>query len=158
MRPPFSRACLVSVTCLSATLSLAALPATALAMLVPVNHAERLNLRGAAASVIVGNAAILSVTIVDTHTVYVMGKGPGATNLTILDRAGQPIFNSEITVAGLGSNVTIYRGDKRAVANCSYGCAEASGDAASPQASMGAAGVGSAVASGLARSAGAARP
>jgi len=136
MRPPFSRAFALALT-LAAPLALATLPATAHAMIVPINHAERLNLGGAAASVIIGNAAIVSVTVVDSHTVYVMGKGPGTTNVTILDRAGKPIFASEMTVAAVGSNVTLYRGDKRVTVNCAYGCVEAADGAATPQASTG---------------------
>jgi Flp pilus assembly secretin CpaC len=136
MRPPLSRAFALALT-LAGTLALIARPAPAHAMIVPINHAERLNLGGAAASVIIGNAAIVSVTVVDSHTVYVMGKGPGTTNVTILDRDGKPIFASEMTVAAVGSNVTLYRGDKRVTVNCAYGCVEAADSATAPQASTG---------------------
>jgi len=117
MRPPFSRAISLAVT-------LAALPATALAMLVPINHAERIDVRGAAASVVVGNPSIASVTVVDTHTLYIMGRGPGSTNVIVLDKAGHALFSSDVTVAATGSNVSLYRGDKRTQVNCSYGCVE----------------------------------
>jgi Flp pilus assembly secretin CpaC len=123
MRPSFSRVAALALT-LAAPVALATRPATADAMVVPINHAERLNLGGAAASVIIGNASIISVTVVDSHTVYVMGKSAGTTNITILNHAGQPIFASEMTVASVGSNVTLYRGDKRVTVNCGYGCVE----------------------------------
>jgi Flp pilus assembly secretin CpaC len=135
MRPLFSLA--IALT-LAGPLALAAHPTSVDAMVVPINHAERLNIGGAAASVIIGNASIVSVTVVDSHTVYVMGKGAGTTNVTILDRAGRPIFASEMTVAAVGSNVTLYRGDKRVSVNCTYGCVEASDGAAIPQVSTGA--------------------
>jgi Flp pilus assembly secretin CpaC len=136
MHPPFIRAAAVALT-LAAPLTLAMRPAPAQAMVVPINHAERLNLGGTAASVIIGNAAIVSVTVVDSHTVYVMGKGPGTTNVTVLNRAGQPIFASEMTVAAVGSNVTLYRGDKRVTVNCAYGCIEAADGSAAAQVSAG---------------------
>jgi Flp pilus assembly secretin CpaC len=130
MRPPFRRAAVLALM-LAGPLALAILPASADAMVIPINHAERVTLSGAAASVIIGNASILAVTVVDSHTVYVMGKNAGTTNVTILDRAGQPIFTSEMTVATSGSNVTLYRGDKRVTVNCAYACVE-SDAAASP--------------------------
>jgi len=148
MRPPSSRA-------ISIALALAALPASALAMLVPINHAQRIDVRGVAASVVVGNPNIASVTVVDTHTLYVMGRGPGSTNVVVLDKAGHAIFSGDVTVAASGSNVSLYRGDKRVQVNCTQGCVEvgdsdnqpsvsmrgaggASGAAASPPGGMGA--------------------
>jgi len=128
MRPPFSRV-------LAFAVSLAALPAAALAMMVPINHAQRIDLRGVAASVVVGNPRIASVTVVDAHTIYVMGLGPGLTNVAVLDRAGHSLFTGDVTVAATGANVSLYRGDKRTQVNCSYGCVEeAAGDT---QASVG---------------------
>jgi Flp pilus assembly secretin CpaC len=128
MRPPFSRALILAAT-------LAALPAAALAMIVPINHAQRIDIRGAAASVVVGNSKIASVTVVDSHTLYIMGRGAGSTNVIVLDKAGHPLFSGDITVAATGANVSLYRGDKRVQVNCSYGCVEeADGDA---QASVG---------------------
>jgi len=128
MRPPFNCALILAIT-------LTALPAAAMAMLVPINHAQRIEVRGAAASVVVGNPKIASVTVVDTHTLYVMGRGAGTTNVIVLDKAGHALFSGDVTVAATGSNVSLYRGDKRVQVNCSYGCVEeAEGDT---QASVG---------------------
>jgi Flp pilus assembly secretin CpaC len=133
MRPPFSRA-----FCL--TIAFAAAPAVALAMLVPINHAQRIDVRGVAASVVVGNPKIASVTVVDAHTLYIMGRGPGSTNVVVLDKAGRTLFTGDVTVAATGANVSLYRGDKRTQVNCSYSCVEESeGDT---QASVGLRGVG----------------
>jgi Flp pilus assembly secretin CpaC len=140
MRSPFRRAAAFALT-LAAPLALGVRPAPAAAMVVPLNHAERINLGGAAASVIIGNNEILAVTVVDSHTVYVMGKKAGATNVTILDRTGQPIFASEMTVASAGSNVTLYRGDKRVTVNCASGCVESDAPAG-PGAGLGGGGSG----------------
>jgi hypothetical protein len=117
MRPPFSCAILAALT-------LAAPPATALAMLVPINHAERISVRGAAASVVVGNPDIANVTVVDTHTLYIMGRGAGSTNIVVLDKAGRPIFSGDVTVAASGTNVRLYRGDQPVLVNCTLGCVE----------------------------------
>jgi Flp pilus assembly secretin CpaC len=128
MRLPFSRA-------LSLAVALAAIPAAALAMLVPINHAQRVDLRGVAASVVVGNPRIASVTVVDAHTIYIMGRGSGSTNVVVLDKSGRTLFTGDVTVAATGANVSLYRGDKRIHVNCSYGCVEeADGDT---QASIG---------------------
>jgi len=135
MRPTFSRTLLLAVTVAG---SLTTLPAAALAMLVPINHAQRIDVRGAAASVVVGNPKIASVTVVDTHTLYIMGRGPGSTNVVVLDKAGHALFAGDITVAATGSNVSLYRGDRRTKVNCSYGCVEE--EEGDTQASVGARG------------------
>jgi len=133
MRPPFSRA-------LALAAALAALPAAALALIVPIDHAQRIDIRGAAASVVIGNPKIASVTVVDTHTLYIMGRGAGTTNVVVLDKEGRTLFTGDVTVAATGKNVSLYRGDKRVQVNCSYGCVEeASGDT---QASVGTQGSG----------------
>jgi Flp pilus assembly secretin CpaC len=135
MRPSISRAFFPAVAA-----CLLALPAAALAMIVPINHAQRIDVQGAAASVVIGNPKIASVTVVDTHTLYVMGRGPGSTNVVVLDKAGHALFTGDVTVAATGSNVSLYRGDKRVQVNCSYGCVEESqGDT---QASVGMRGAG----------------
>jgi len=117
MRPPFSRAFVLAAT-------LAALPAAALAMIVPINHAQRVDVQGVAATVVVGNPKIASVTVVDTHTLYIMGRGAGSTNVVVLDKSGRTLFTGDVTVAATGTNVSLYRGAKRAQVNCSYGCVE----------------------------------
>jgi Flp pilus assembly secretin CpaC len=128
MLPPFSRA-------FSFAVALAASPAVALAMLVPINHAQRIDVRGDAASVVVGNPKIASVTVVGAHILYIMGRGAGSTNVVVLDKSGRTLFTGEVTVAATGANVSLYRGDRRIQVNCSYGCVEeAEGDT---QASIG---------------------
>jgi Flp pilus assembly secretin CpaC len=129
MRPPLSRA-------ISFAILLAAPPATALAMLVPINHAQRIDVRGVAASVVVGNPNIASVTVVDTHTLYVMGRGPGSTNIVVLDKAGRPLYSGDVTVAASGENVNLYRGDKRVQVNCNRGCVEVGDGDNQPSVSM----------------------
>ena len=59
----------------------------------------RVALPASAGSVIVANpASIADVNVVDSHTIYVIGRGFGSSAVTILDRAGRPIFDGQILV------------------------------------------------------------
>lgn len=102
-----------------------AAPAAAGAMSVPLDHAVRLRVPGAAASVVVGNPAVADVTVVDSHTVYVQGKGYGSTDVVVLDAAGRALFNGDVTVTVPSSDVSVYRGSARTDFACAPGCAEA---------------------------------
>jgi hypothetical protein len=94
------------------------------AVSVEVNHSTRLALRGAAASVIVGNPAIADVTVIDARTVYVMGRGPGSTTISVLDANGRPVWEGLVAVnpARNAGMVTVYRGRARTDMQCSGGC------------------------------------
>jgi hypothetical protein len=131
MRPPLSRAFFVAIL-LAGPLAGLARPADALPVLVPLNHATRINVRGVAASVVVGNPSIASVTVVDTHTLYIMGRGPGSTNVAVLDKSGRTLFTDDVTVSAAGTHVSVYRGEKRTQVSCSYGCVELSDSQAQP--------------------------
>ncbi len=115
-----------------------ALPATAGAgvVTVPIDHSTRLSIRGPAASVVVGNPAVADVTVIDSHTVFVSGRGYGTTDVTILDALGRTIFNSDILVsAPTAGRVSVYRGPTRSDLACDPGCApngRASGGTAAP--------------------------
>jgi len=135
MRPPFSRALLVALA-LAAPLAVLTRPADALAIMVPINHATRINVRGVAASVVVGNPSIASVTVVDTHTLYIMGRGPGSTNVVVLDKSGRTLFTQDVTVSASGAHISLYRGEKRIQVSCSYGCVELSDGDNQPNTSL----------------------
>lgn len=106
--------------------SLLAAPMAAQALVVPINHSARVNLSGAAASVVVGNSAIADVTVVDSHTVYVTGKSYGATNLVVLDSRGHSLFTGDVTVAAAGGSVSVFRGVAKTSVACDPGCTESS--------------------------------
>ena len=65
------------IACLSLLALGAAAPALAQSrpLSVEIDHTARLNLRGAAASVVVGNPQIADVTVVDEHTLFISGRG-----------------------------------------------------------------------------------
>ena len=68
---------------------------------------------------VVGNPAIADVTVVDAHTILLLGKGYGVTNLVIMDRTGRVIFNREIVVSAADAGrVSIWRG----AASSNYAC------------------------------------
>lgn len=103
---------------------LLATPLGASAMVVPLDHTARLSIPGAAASVVVGNPGIADVTVVDSHTLYISGRGYGSTDLVVLDRTGRTLYSGDISVAAAGSSVSVYRAGTRTNVVCAPGCAE----------------------------------
>ena len=88
---------------------------------VPLDHASRLDVRGAA-NVIIGNDKIVDVTVVDSHTVYVVGKAYGSTNVIISDRDGRTLFSGDVAVNPPTSSVSVYRGATRTEVACAPDC------------------------------------
>ncbi|MBV9511492.1 MAG: pilus assembly protein N-terminal domain-containing protein [Caulobacteraceae bacterium] len=87
---------------------------------VGVNQTRRLVLRGTASNVIVSDPAVADVTVLDTHSLLVMGRGYGATGLLVLDRGGRTLFDGQILVAAPEANrVTLHHGNQ----SVDYACA-----------------------------------
>ncbi len=88
-----------------------------------IDHSSRLNVRGAAASVVVGNPQVADVTVVDSHTVFVSGRGYGETDVVVLDGAGRTVYEGEVVVGTPSSGrVSVYRGSDRTDMACAPGC------------------------------------
>lgn len=86
---------------------------------VGMHQARRVMLHGDAATVVLGDPKVADVTMVDTHSVIIMGKAYGATPLIITDRAGHTLLDSEILVAGQDSGrLTVYRGPAISEMSC----------------------------------------
>jgi Flp pilus assembly secretin CpaC len=103
------------------------------------NHMVRVALRGSAGSVIVGNPDIADVNVVDSHTIYIIGKGFGSSAVTVTDAAGRSLFDGEVVVTGAQrGGVTVYHGLKASSVVCSNVCISAD-DAASAGVASGAA-------------------
>lgn len=99
-------------------------PVAAQTLVVPIDHSQRLSVQGSAAAVVVGNPQVADVTVVDSHTVFVSGRGYGETDVVVLDGAGRTIFNGEVLVAApAGGRVSVYRGSARTDMACAPGCA-----------------------------------
>ena len=68
-----------------------------------------------------GNATVADVSVHDANTLLITGKAFGSTNLTVLDRAGNTIYTSQLTVGGEDDNgLTIVRSG----ATYSYSCVD----------------------------------
>jgi hypothetical protein len=92
-------------------------------LVVPIDHSTRLAVNGAAASVVVGNPQVADVTVVDSHTLFVSGRGYGETDVVVLDRAGRTIYSGDVIVAAGGSGrVSVYRGADRTDLACAPNC------------------------------------
>lgn len=99
------------------------------------DHSLRLALKGQAASVVVGNPKIADVTVVDSRTVYIMGRGAGMSEVTVLDNFGRVLWNGEVMVTlAQANNITLYRGTKAARFVCTQVCEEQVADPSDPNA------------------------
>ena len=92
-------------------------------MSVKIDHSERVQLRGSAGSVIVGNPAIADVTVVDANTLFITGKGYGATEVIAVDPIGRTVFQSQVVVTGSDSgSVRVWRGANVSEMACADSC------------------------------------
>ena len=100
---------------------------------VAVNHSLRLPVAGRAASVVVGNAAVADVTVVDSRTLFVTGKSAGSTDVAVVDPLGRTVFAADIAVtAGAGRPVTVHRGGELAELSCDPRCLAPAKDGSIP--------------------------
>lgn len=91
---------------------------------VEIDQSARIQLRGAAGSVIVGNPAIADVTVVDANTLFVTGKGYGVTEVVVVDGLGRTLFQSQVVVAaGDVGRVRVWRGAQVTEMACASSCA-----------------------------------
>ena len=97
----------------------AAMAAAGGAMTVELNESRRIPLTGTAATVVVGDPTVADVSMVDSHSVIVLGRGFGATQLVVTDRNGRTLLAGTVSVVGPErGHVTLTRG----VESTEYGC------------------------------------
>ena len=115
---------LISVLALALTAGFCAASAQAAQRLVvEKNHSQRISLNGSAGSVIVANPEIADVSVVDSRTVYIVGKGYGSSSVVITDQAGRTLFDGEIVVTAVQKGaITVYKGLKSSLMVCSNIC------------------------------------
>ncbi len=111
----------------AAAVAALAVPAAAAAqsrLNVEIDQAQRVQLTGPAGSVIVGNPQIADVTVVDSNTLYITGKGYGVTDVVAVDPIGRTVFQSQIVVtAGDGAGrVRLWRGAQATEMACAASC------------------------------------
>jgi Flp pilus assembly secretin CpaC len=92
-------------------------------LVVEKNHTVRVALSAPASSVIVGNPEIADVNVVDSHTVYILGKGFGNSSVTITGRDGRALFDGEVAVTAVRQGaITVYKGLKPSLMVCTNVC------------------------------------
>lgn len=91
---------------------------------VEIDQAMRVPLRATAGSVIVGNPLIADVTVVDSNTLYITGKGYGITEIVAVDAIGRTVFQRQVVVSdGAGSGrVRVWRGGQATEMACGSSC------------------------------------
>jgi Flp pilus assembly secretin CpaC len=126
----------ITIAAAGAALAGAALAASP-SIVVPIDQSTRLNVPGSASSVLVGNPLVADVTVVDSRTLYVSGRGYGSTDVVVLDQFGGALFRGSVVVTAPDvGRVSVYRGGARTDLACAPGCQVANrpsgGDAAKP--------------------------
>ena len=77
---------------------------------VTMHQARIVKLTRAADTIIVGNPMIADASVQDAHTIVLTGKGFGVTNMVVLDEAGIPVIDEQVTVVRqTAQSVRIYR-------------------------------------------------
>ncbi|MEM7214049.1 MAG: pilus assembly protein N-terminal domain-containing protein [Pseudomonadota bacterium] len=93
------------------------------AVVVTVDQAKVFRVSRPAATVIVGNPAIVDATVEDEQTLVLTGRSFGVTNLIILDEVGDAIVDQHVVVTGSETNtVRIYRRESRETLACAPVC------------------------------------
>jgi hypothetical protein len=78
---------------------------------VNLHDSRRIMLHGYAANVVVGDATIADVSMVDAHSVVLTGKQYGSTHVIITDHEGHTLLDAPVAVtAAQGGQVSVYRG------------------------------------------------
>jgi Pilus formation protein N terminal region len=98
---------------------------------VDLNQSRRVMLHGTAANVFVGDPAVADVAMIDTHSVIVLGKGYGVTQVLVTDHAGHTLLDSVVAVVGSDAGrVTVFRGQTAQDYHCSSRCETINGGGA----------------------------
>jgi hypothetical protein len=106
----------------AALLALAA-AAPAWAVQVHMDQSTVVDLAAPAGGIIVGNASIADVTLINPRRVAILGRAYGLTNVIVTDRMGRTIFQQEVNVAPAPTGrVSLYRGPLLSNFACSPRC------------------------------------
>ena len=85
----------------------------------------RIALNGAAGNIIVTNPRIADVTVVDSRTLYIIGRGVGASGVTVTDQSGRAIWEASVLVSQAPANaVMLFRGTQPVINVCLSTCVE----------------------------------
>jgi Flp pilus assembly secretin CpaC len=85
----------------------------------------RISLKAPAGNIIVANPRIADVTVVDSRTLYIIGRGVGTSGITITDASGRTLWDASVLVSLTRANaVTLYRGTQSVINVCMNTCVE----------------------------------
>lgn len=108
---------------LLAAAAVAAAPAHARALRADLDRTKVIRLDQDAGAVMVGNPVVADVTLHDRRLLLITGKNFGATNVVVLDGAGQIVMSTDVIVGDTSpQRVTMHRGRARETYNCSPHC------------------------------------
>jgi Flp pilus assembly secretin CpaC len=94
---------------------------------VEINHSRRVLLPGAAVNVIVSNPAVADATVIDSHSIVLLGRGYGAAEVTVTDHAGRVLLDSDVNVVAPEQGVvTVHYGPSAIDFSCTPRCQPAS--------------------------------
>ena len=92
-------------------------------VIVEKNHTLRVSLAGAAGSVVGGNPEIADVSVVDSRTIYIVGKGFGSSGVVVPGRDGRTLIDGEVAVTSAQTGaITVYKGLQPSLMICSNIC------------------------------------
>ena len=118
---PHALALLIAIG--GAGMRVAAADETATPLSVAIDQARIIAIDRPAATVIVGNPAIVDVEVLNAERLVLTGKSYGITNLVILDNKGEPILDQKVAVQTFEENtVRVYRQASRVTYACAPKC------------------------------------
>jgi hypothetical protein len=78
---------------------------------VGLNEVRRVQLKGSAATVMIGDSKIADVSMSDAHSLIITGRGFGTTGLMVTDDRGRTLLSGEIMVSAPDEGrVTVFHG------------------------------------------------
>jgi Flp pilus assembly secretin CpaC len=90
---------------------------------VEANTSIPVRLKGAAASVVLGNQNIADVAVHDENLIFITGKTFGTTNLMVFDKMGREVYNAQVAVSvNTNNQVTVNRSGQNFTYDCAPGC------------------------------------
>ena len=93
------------------------------ALSIQLDQAKIIKVPDHTATLVVGNPLIADVAVQSGGLIVVTGKGYGATNLIVLDRAGAVLMERQVVVRGAtDQTVSVYRGAERETYSCTPNC------------------------------------
>jgi Flp pilus assembly secretin CpaC len=93
---------------------------------VVMDYARLVRLPEGAQTIVVGNPLVADVNMIKGNQLFVVtGKSFGTTNLVVLDRTGQQVGESVVTVVPSNDKVLVQRGSHRESLSCNPKCVPA---------------------------------